>query len=152
MYGLMYHVPACATCAPAPSAITATSASASAPTTPRRRFPFIRPDRRVRSRGEHRPGGHFSARARMTNLSHALTSFVGREAELAEVARLLPRARLLTLTGPGGAGKTRLALRAADAAAPDHPGGTFLVELARTEDPRLVPSALLAALGATEKP
>src|SRR3954447_17174579 len=88
----------------------------------------------------------------MTNLSHALTSFVGREAELAEVARLLPRARLLTLTGPGGAGKTRLALRAADAAAADHPGGTFLVELARTEDPRLVPSALLAALGATEKP
>jgi transcriptional activator/AAA ATPase-like protein len=57
------------------------------------------------------------------NLPAPVTSFVGREAELAEIERLLGQTRLLTLTGVGGVGKTRLALEAARRAVPDFPGG-----------------------------
>jgi predicted ATPase/DNA-binding NarL/FixJ family response regulator len=81
-----------------------------------------------------------------------LSSFVGREAELAEIARLLAATRMLTLTGPGGVGKTRLARQTAAAAAADRSGGVVFVELDRLEDPGLVPGALLSALGAGEKP
>jgi predicted ATPase/DNA-binding SARP family transcriptional activator len=86
-----------------------------------------------------------------TNLRAELTSFVGRDAELAEVAGLLGAHRLLTLTGPGGAGKTRLAVEAARAALPATPGGVWLVELAPVTDPAEVPSAALAALGLREQ-
>ncbi|MEA2472076.1 MAG: hypothetical protein QOE38_3075 [Thermoleophilaceae bacterium] len=81
------------------------------------------------------------------NLPIALTSFVGRDRELAEVARLLDRSRLLTLTGAGGSGKTRLALEAAAARAPECPDGVWLVELAGLSDPALVPEATASALG-----
>src|SRR4051794_4923455 len=81
------------------------------------------------------------------NLPMALTSFVGRERELAEVARLLGRIRLLTLTGAGGSGKTRLALEAARARVGDCPDGVWLVELAGLADPALVPAATASALG-----
>jgi predicted ATPase/DNA-binding SARP family transcriptional activator/tetratricopeptide (TPR) repeat protein len=74
------------------------------------------------------------------------TSFVGRERELAELDRLLDRARLVTLTGPGGAGKTRLALAAA-ARRPAPLGGAWLVDLGVLHDPRLVPQAVATALG-----
>jgi predicted ATPase/DNA-binding CsgD family transcriptional regulator len=74
-----------------------------------------------------------------------LTSFVGREAELAEVARLLGLHRLLTLTGAGGIGKTRLALEvAAESGAPD---GVWAVELASVADPARVAAEVAAALG-----
>jgi predicted ATPase/DNA-binding SARP family transcriptional activator len=86
-----------------------------------------------------------------TNLRAELTSFVGRDAELAEVAGLLGAHRLLTLTGPGGAGKTRLAVEAARAELPATPGGVWLVELAPVTDPADVPSAALAALGLREQ-
>ena len=76
-----------------------------------------------------------------TNLRAELTSFVGRDAELAEVAGLLGAHRLVTLTGPGGAGKTRLAVEAARAELPATPGGVWLVELAPVTDPAEVPSA-----------
>jgi predicted ATPase len=79
-----------------------------------------------------------------TNLRAELTSFVGRDAELAEVAGLLGAHRLLTLTGPGGAGKTRLAVEAARAELPATPGGVWLVELAPVTDPADVPTAALA--------
>ena len=72
----------------------------------------------------------------------ALTSFVGRERELHELARLLDRNRLLTLTGAGGAGKTRLALEAGGGAASSLPDGVWLVELAGLRDPGLVPEAV----------
>jgi predicted ATPase/DNA-binding CsgD family transcriptional regulator len=80
------------------------------------------------------------------------TSFVGREREIAEVRALLTTTRLLTLTGAGGCGKTRLALRVAAEAAADHPDGTWLVELAGVADPALVPQAVAAAVGVREVP
>jgi predicted ATPase/DNA-binding SARP family transcriptional activator len=86
-----------------------------------------------------------------TNLRAALTSFVGRDAELAQVAELLRAHRLLTLTGPGGAGKTRLAVEAARAQVDAMPGGVWLVELAPVTDPADVTSAVLGALGLREQ-
>jgi predicted ATPase/DNA-binding SARP family transcriptional activator len=86
-----------------------------------------------------------------TNLRAELTSFVGRDAELAQVAGLLGAHRLITLTGPGGAGKTRLAVEAARAELPAVPDGVWLVELAPVTDPAEVPSAVLGALGLREQ-
>jgi predicted ATPase len=81
-----------------------------------------------------------------------LTSFVGRRAELARVGELLEQARLLTLTGAGGCGKTRLALQAAADATDDHPNGVWWIELARLEDPALVSAAVIGAIGLREVP
>ena len=75
-----------------------------------------------------------------------LTSFVGRRQELREVKRLLATTRMLTLTGSGGAGKTRLALRAAADMARGFPDGAWLVSLASIQDPMLVPQAAFNAL------
>ncbi len=91
-----------------------------------------------------------STAAPSTNLRAALTSFVGRDAELAQVAELLRAHRLLTLTGPGGAGKTRLAIEAARAELDATPDGVWLVELAPVTDPAEVTSAVLLALGLRE--
>ncbi len=85
-------------------------------------------------------------RAPRTNLRAELTSFVGREAELAQVAGLLGVHRLITLTGPGGAGKTRLAVEAARAELPATPDGVWLVEPAPVTDPAEVTSAALGRL------
>ncbi len=88
------------------------------------------------------------------NLPIQLTSFVGRRDELAEVVGLLRDHRLLTLTGPGGTGKTRLALQAAAEATADH-DGVYWVPLASVHDADLVPSTVMAALGlaqSTEEP
>jgi predicted ATPase/DNA-binding SARP family transcriptional activator len=83
------------------------------------------------------------------NLPAAATSFVGRRRELHDLAATLDRARLVTVTGPGGAGKTRLALELARrrSALPLHPDGVWLVDLAPVTDPRGVASAVAAALG-----
>src|ERR1700694_1620489 len=86
----------------------------------------------------------------LSNLPLALTSFVGRKRELAEVKSLLKGTRLLTLTGPGGCGKTRLALAAADELLPKFDDGVWLVELAALNDPTLVPQAVAGALGLRE--
>src|SRR5919199_4295928 len=82
-----------------------------------------------RSPGEEvrRPSRH--------NLPLELTSFVGREREIAEVKRLLADNRLLTLTGPGGCGKTRLALAVADEVLEGYEDGAWLVELAPLSEP-----------------
>jgi predicted ATPase/DNA-binding NarL/FixJ family response regulator len=81
-----------------------------------------------------------------------LTSFVGRSVELAEVGELLGQVRLLTLTGAGGCGKTRLALQAAAGAMDGHLDGVWWVELARLGDATLVPAAVIGAIGVREVP
>ena len=86
------------------------------------------------------------------NLPLQLTSFVGRERELGEVRAALAAHRLVTLTGPGGVGKTRLALQAAAAALEAHPDGVWLAELGGLADPGLVPQAVAAAAGVREEP
>ena len=86
------------------------------------------------------------------NLPCELTSFVGRERELAEVGRVLGRARLLTLTGAGGCGKTRLALQAAADAIDRFPGGVWWVELAPVSDPAMVGQAICDAVGVRSLP
>jgi predicted ATPase/DNA-binding SARP family transcriptional activator len=86
------------------------------------------------------------------NLPVALSTFVGRGRELRDVGRLLDRSRLLTLTGAGGAGKTRIALEAARGRIASTPDGVWLVELAGLADPALLPAAIAAALGLTLPP
>jgi len=86
-----------------------------------------------------------------TNLPVELTTFVGRERELRGVAQLLEQARLVTLTGPGGTGKTRLALRTAADVLERFPDGVFFVELDSVTEPDLVPGVIAAALGTGEK-
>ncbi len=81
------------------------------------------------------------------NLPNLLTSFVGRRNELAEAVRLLESSRVLTLTGPGGTGKTRLSLQIASDMADNFPDGVFFVELAPVTDVDLVPSRILETLG-----
>ncbi len=85
------------------------------------------------------------------NLPLQMTSFIGRERELAEVKALLEKARLLTLTGSGGCGKARHALRAAADLLDDREDGAWLVELAPLAEPELVPQAVAAVLGVKEE-
>ena len=85
------------------------------------------------------------------NLPQQLTSFVGRERELAEVAGLLAKSRLVLLHGAGGIGKTRLSLQVAAEVMDDFPDGVWLVELAALADPRLVPQAVASVLGVKEE-
>jgi predicted ATPase/class 3 adenylate cyclase len=86
-----------------------------------------------------------------TNLPRPASSFVGREREVSEVAALLREgARLLTLTGPGGTGKTRLAIEAAAELVPEHRNGVFWVPLATIRDPALVPETIGQTLGAKD--
>ncbi len=87
------------------------------------------------------------------NLRARLTSFVGRETDIEAIRGRLGGARLITLLGPGGAGKTRLSQEAAEGAADTMPDGVWLAELApvdRTADPAAVPEAVVTALGARE--
>ncbi len=84
------------------------------------------------------------------NLPVQLTSFIGRGHEKAEVRRLLSTTRFITLTGSGGAGKTRLALQVAAEALEEFPDGVWLAELAALTDPSLVPKAVASALGVPE--
>src|SRR5213078_3145882 len=81
------------------------------------------------------------------NLPLQVTSFIGRNRELLEVKKLLGQARLITLLGPGGIGKTRLSLQVAADTIDDYCDGVWLVELAALTDSRLVPQAVAAVLG-----
>lgn len=86
------------------------------------------------------------------NLPLQLTSFVGREQEISEIEVLLREHRLLTLSGPGGSGKTRLALAVASRAAQDFEDGVWLVELAPLSAPDLVLQAVASVLRVQETP
>jgi predicted ATPase/DNA-binding CsgD family transcriptional regulator len=100
----------------------------------------------------YRPAVRLVAVAASGNLPVQLTSFVGREAAVAELARRLAApTRLLTLTGAGGVGKTRLALRVAEGVAESFRDGVWLVELAPVHDPALVPHEVAAVLGVDER-
>jgi predicted ATPase len=81
------------------------------------------------------------------SLPKPLTSFVGRERELAQAKRLLKDSCLVTLTGPGGSGKTRLCIVLAGEVAGDYPDGVYFVPLAPVRDPGLVPSTIAQSIG-----
>jgi predicted ATPase/class 3 adenylate cyclase len=89
---------------------------------------------------------------RLTNLLPQRTSFVGRERELIEINKLLDGTRLLTLTGPGGTGKTRLALKLAADSLDRFPNGVFVVDLGAISEPGLVLPEIAAALRVREVP
>ena len=86
------------------------------------------------------------------NLRPQTTSLVGREKQLGEVAAALKAHRLVTLTGVGGVGKTRLALEAAARSAPDFPDGVWVIELAPVGNAAAVPDAVAAVLGIIQQP
>ncbi|MCS7055230.1 MAG: helix-turn-helix domain-containing protein [Thermoflexales bacterium] len=98
-------------------------------------------------RYSHRAGASSIKNAPPTNLRTQLTSFVGRAEEIAEIKQLLSGTRLLTLTGPGGVGKTRLAVQVASEVLPLYPDGVWIVPLASVQDGAQVPSAVAAAIG-----
>jgi len=99
----------------------------------------VRAQNKARAEVVPGPGSH--------NLPAQLTSFVGREREKAEIKRLLSASRLVTLTGAGGAGKSRLAIEAAREMVDPSPDGVWLAELGPLSDPALVPRVVAAAAG-----
>src|SRR4051795_5507680 len=105
-------------------------------------MPVVQTDPAARARQRSPPG----------NLPVELSSFVGRARELAEVKRLLQDAHAITVTGPGGIGKTRLALRAGRKLARHFPDGVWLVELAELDSPELVPYAFAHSMHVHERP
>ncbi|GLZ15246.1 SARP family transcriptional regulator [Actinomadura sp. NBRC 104425] len=122
-----------------------------------RRDPALaEPETAERSETADRPAGGSPAQTtaaphpRRTNLPAQLTSFVGREAESRRVGELLRESRLVTLTGPGGAGKTRLACEAAAPLVDTAADGVWFVPLASVSDAADVAPAVLAALGLTD--
>lgn len=91
-------------------------------------------------------------RSESNNLPPQLTSFVGREHEIAEVKRLVLSSRLLTLTGAGGCGKTRLALQVAGDIVDEFPGGVWMIDLAPLAEASFVSRAVAGALSVPEQP
>ena len=86
------------------------------------------------------------------NLPVPSSSFIGRERVIADIKRLMTSTRLLTLTGPGGCGKTRLALQLAEQLSEDYPGGVWFVELASLSDPSLVLQVVASTFDLHEQP
>src|SRR4051794_19666210 len=92
-----------------------------------------------------------AARGPAGNLPAELTSFVGRRHEVAVVRRLLATARLVTLAGPGGVGKTRLAYRVSGELRRAYTGGVWLAELAELTDPALLEVTVAESIGLAEE-
>ncbi|MGK3945083.1 BTAD domain-containing putative transcriptional regulator [Streptomyces caeruleatus] len=107
-------------------------------------------DAEARSHGRAPAAPHPTAPASSGNLRARLTSFVGREADIDAIRGDLVTARLVTLLGPGGAGKTRLSQEAAEAVGDVVRDGVWLAELAPVDDPDAVAEAVLTAVGARE--
>src|SRR5438067_2175766 len=95
-------------------------------------------------------GAQYKLGAAPNNLPLQLTSFIGRQGELAEAAKLLEQSRLLTLLGVGGIGKSRLSLELATEVMDDFVDGVWLVELAALRDAHLVPQAVASVVGVKE--
>lgn len=87
-----------------------------------------------------------------SNLPTQITSFIGREKEIADVKKLLLNSHMLTVVGPGGTGKTRLAIQVASDVLGKYPDGVWLVELASIRDPLLVPRTVAIVLGLRDEP
>src|SRR5262249_5998361 len=109
-------------------------------------------DSEIERRLQNRARGSLTDPDRPHNLPAELSSFVGRTQEMADALALLQRARLLTLTGPGGAGKTRLALGIVDEILPSFQDGVWLVELEGLNDQSLVLPTVASHFGAVEAP
>src|SRR5215471_1703756 len=109
-------------------------------------------DRRLFERAALQPRQPGPRRKRLAtaNLPIRLTSFVGRTRESSELSQLLDRARLITLTGTGGIGKTRLALEVAARQTGKYPDGVWFVNLATTSDPVVVDQSVATVLGVPE--
>src|SRR4030095_4242029 len=86
-----------------------------------------------------------------SNLSASTTSFIGRDREQAEIINLFKKNRLVTLTGAGGIGKSRLSIQVASTLLKDFPNGTWVIELAPLSDPALIPQAIVTTLGLIEQ-
>ena len=97
--------------------------------------------------GTAAPASRPAGRRGPVSLPKPLTSFIGRERELAQAKRLLQDNYLVTLTGPGGSGKTRLCIALAAEVAGDYPDGVYFVPLAPVRDPGLVPSTIAQSIG-----
>ena len=100
-------------------------------------------------RGDH-DGGRTGSTVPSTNLTAPRSSLVGRDAELERLRTLVAESRLVTVVGPGGAGKTRLAMTAGAGLVERMPGGVWMVELASITDPNDMPLAILDAIGRRE--
>src|SRR5207237_10368518 len=85
-------------------------------------------------------------------LPRPLTELVGREEEIAQIGARLRQRRLVTLTGTGGIGKTRLAIATAESVVEEYPDGVWFVELAALSEPRLVVQAVASTVGVREEP
>jgi non-specific serine/threonine protein kinase len=101
---------------------------------------------------DHRRGYRFIGEVRESNLPLQMTSFIGREREILEVRQRFDGARLLTLTGAGGSGKTRLAIEAAASLIDETEDGVWWVDLASIADPERAAQAVASTLGAREEP
>jgi non-specific serine/threonine protein kinase len=112
----------------------------------RRGYRFVGPVKEIAARSV----APLLANRKRTNLPESLSSFVGRERELAEIKQRLPTTRLMTLTGMGGLGKTRLAQQAAAEMLDAFRDGVWFVDLAPLGDPALVPSTLARVLQVKE--
>ena len=108
--------------------------------------------KKLRAWIEHAPAGKAPVEASITNLPIPLTTFVGRQQETVAVKELLGAARLLTLTGAGGSGKTRLAIQVATDLLDAYSDGVWWVELAALADAELLPRTVAKALGVPEVP
>src|SRR5579864_3153852 len=116
------------------------------------RRPTKRSAKKAASKRPMNSAGHGSPMSlspprRLHNLPAQLTSFIGRESEIAEIKHLLGTARLLTLTGAAGCGKTRLALQIASEILPEFPDGAWMADLAPLSNVRFVPQTVATALG-----
>jgi diguanylate cyclase (GGDEF)-like protein len=115
----------------------------------------LRELRALRDQGQLRPSSDAGfemvepSAALVTAMPAVPTSFVGRQAEVAAVTGLLTAARIVTLVGPGGIGKTRLAMQVAGRVAAGYPGGAYYVALDDLDDPALVPGRIAETVGLT---